>query len=164
MISMILSSTVEGGIGYKNDLIWKNSEDMKRFKLLTTNNWIIMGRKTAESLPKFPLLNRKNIVISRQDNITIHNTNDFYSSKSLEEAINLAKMNKESFQEIFIIGGSEIFNECLEKKLVDRIYLTLIHEKIPFDTSIKPINILKWKVINSENHSNFSFMDLEKIK
>jgi len=64
-ISIIAAIAKNNVIGKDNDLIWHISEDLKRFKKLTSGHSIIMGRKTYESLPFKPLPNRKNIVISR---------------------------------------------------------------------------------------------------
>ena len=65
-ISIIAAIAKNKAIGKDNDLIWYLSEDLKRFKKLTSNHTIIMGRRTFESFPVKPLPNRKNVIITRQ--------------------------------------------------------------------------------------------------
>ena len=67
MLSAIVAKSRNNSIGYDNKLLWHISEDLKRFKEITTNKTIIMGRKTFESLPRI-LPNRKHIVLTRDEN------------------------------------------------------------------------------------------------
>ncbi len=105
-------------IGANNGLLWKIPEDLKRFKEFTTGHPIIMGRKTYESIGR-ALPNRTNIIITRNPDFTAEGC---IICKNLIEAINIAK--EKDMQEIFIIGGGEIYKEALP--LTDRIYLTLV--------------------------------------
>ena len=84
MISIIVAIAQNGAIGYKGDLIYHLSADLRRFKELTTGNTVIMGRKTFESLPKGALPNRRNIVLTRQQGVSYPGT-EVYSS--LDEAL-----------------------------------------------------------------------------
>ena len=73
MITIIVAIAENGAIGYKGDLIYHLSADLKRFKQLTTGNTVIMGRKTFQSLPKGALPNRRNIVLTRQKDLSFSN-------------------------------------------------------------------------------------------
>jgi len=113
-----------GGIGYKNQLPWPhNSADMKHFAKLTKgsgNNAIVMGRKTWESLPHGPLPKRDNIVMSR----SLEKIEGGWVYSSLEEVINHCTERK--YEKVWVIGGAQIYNIFLEKKIIQEIYKTVI--------------------------------------
>lgn len=113
MISIIVAIDEKRGIGAKNRLLWHLKKDFAHFKKITFGHPVIMGRKTYESIGK-PLVGRTNIVISRRQ-----------PPSSLEEAIKVAK-NSPGAEEIFIIGGGEIFCQAIDKNLVDKLYLTKV--------------------------------------
>ena len=121
MVKLIVAVDKNGAIGKDNKLLYKIDEDLQNFKNLTSNNTIIMGRKTWESLPKKPLQNRKNIVITK--NNTIENT---YTLHSMEELENYISINKN--EDIYIIGGSSIYDKCLELNIVDEVHITHIDD------------------------------------
>jgi len=134
IISIIVAVAENNAIGYDNHLLWHISEDLKRFKSLTTGHHIIMGRKTFESVGK-PLPGRINIVISRQANYRVEGC---LVAKSLEEALELAKQDTE----VFIIGGGEIYKEALS--ISDKIYLTRVHAGFAGDTFFPELNLSEW--------------------
>lgn len=118
-ISMIAAvGAHDRALGKNNDLLWRLPEDLKRFKQLTTGHAIIMGRKTYESIGK-PLPNRTNIVITRDPS---YQAEGCIVVTSLDEAIVNAR--DVETEEIFIIGGGQIYEQGLE--YADRLYLTLI--------------------------------------
>lgn len=117
-VSIIVAHDDHLGIGKNNQLLWHISSDLKRFKRLTLDHPIIMGRKTFESIGK-PLPNRDNIVITRNKNHFITNCHLVHSIK---EAIKLAQSKDK--REIFIIGGGEIYKQALP--LVDKLYITKV--------------------------------------
>jgi dihydrofolate reductase len=104
-------------IGKGNELLWRIPDDLKRFKALTTGHPIIMGRKTYESIGK-PLLNRTNIIVTRNDSYIAP---ECVVVASIEDAITEAsKLDAQ----VFIIGGAEIYRETID--IADRLYLTVI--------------------------------------
>jgi dihydrofolate reductase len=107
-------------LGTNNDLIWKISDDLKRFKQLTTGHPIIMGRKTYESIGR-PLPNRTNIVITHKYDFAPEGVKVVHS---LEEAFAEASLVEQ--EEIFVIGGGDIYTQAIP--FADRLYLTLVHE------------------------------------
>lgn len=122
-ISLIVAMGENKVIGYNNQLPWSLPSDLAYFKKITLGYPIIMGRKTFESIGK-PLPHRENIVITknkeyRAEGITVVNT--------IEEAINYCN-NKE----VFVIGGSHIFNAFYP--IADKLFITKIHEKFEGDT------------------------------
>lgn len=123
MISCIVAIDEERGIGKNNNLLCEISEDLKRFKELTSRHTIVMGKKTYESIGR-PLPNRENIVLTRKE---LKETGIILEN-------NLEFLNKyiDSKNEIFVIGGGEIYKQTI--KLIKKIYITKIHKKYEADT------------------------------
>ena len=160
------------GIGRDNGIPWHIPEDFKHFKELTLNHPIIMGRRTFESLGRL-LPDRTHIVIT-------HDVSDKTSvegliwTDSLESAIEKAKkekalrqaQDKKESDEIFIIGGGEIFKEALEKNLVDRLYLTIIDGDFGADTFFPDYSGFKEtnseKLDNGKNKFCFKILKIQK--
>lgn len=125
MISAIVAVDNDWGIGFNGGLLEKIPEDLKHFKNLTTNTIVVMGRKTWDSLPKKPLPNRLNIVISHSERFI---SPEGAARISLEEVkIRMSNTNADWF----IIGGGQIYKQLLpycEKVYVTKIYKD--HENI----------------------------------
>lgn len=121
-------------LGKDNDLVWDIPEDLERFRNLTRNHPIIMGRKTWESLPteRRPLPKRTNIVVSRQAG---YEAPGAIVVGSVAAALEAAR-GAEGADEIFIIGGSGIFEEALPS--IDRLELTLVDDDAPGDVFFPP--------------------------
>lgn len=124
LISLIAALDDKNGVGKANGIPWHISEDFKHFKTTTTGHPVIMGRKTYESMGRV-LPNRTNIVITQNINNFKPATPPHEVVQSLEAAIMRAKKAK-GYDEIFIIGGGQIYKEAMEKGLVDRLYITKI--------------------------------------
>lgn len=142
MINIIVSVSENWVIGKDNKLIWRLSDDLKRFKELTLNHTVIMGQRTFESLPKGALPNRKNIVLTFDPDFIAENVITAYS---IEDAL-----FKCEGDEVFIIGGGTIYKQFLD--IADYIYLTLVHTKIDGDTYFPEIENSKWSLISGETH------------
>jgi dihydrofolate reductase len=108
-------------LGRGNQLLWKLHSDMVFFKQTTLDHWVIMGRKSFESLPpKFrPLPQRTNVVITRDRNFTHEGTLVFHNIHEALSAASEAHQNK-----VFIIGGGEIYSQSLASNCIDEMYLT----------------------------------------
>jgi dihydrofolate reductase len=145
MISIIVAVSEDWGIGKDNDLLWHISEDLKRFRRLTTGNTIIMGKKTWESLPRRPLPGRKNVVLTDNPKEIIEGSVTAYS---IEDA--LSKCGRE--EEIFIIGGGSIYRQFMP--LADRLYITHVHTKAPADIFFPEIDLSIWEVAEKEEFKN----------
>jgi len=143
-------------MGIKNGLLWKIEGDLPRFKALTTGHPIIMGRKTYESIGR-PLPNRTNIVVTRNPEFKVDGV---VRAESLEEALEIAKEEKE---EIFVIGGGEIYKQALP--FTDRLYLTIVNDEPEADTFFPDYSEFK-KEISREEHPEhsppFSYVILER--
>lgn len=120
-LSIIVAVASDGAIGRANDLLWHLPADLKRFKELTTGHTIMMGRKTFESLPRGPLPNRRNIIISRS--LPAQPGAEVYPT--IQQALEACA----SDEEVFIIGGGEIYRQLLPD--TEQIYLTRVQASFP---------------------------------
>ena len=146
-ISLIAALSQNRVIGKNNDLPWHLPDDMKYFMQTTKGHYVIMGRKNYESIPeKFrPLPNRTNIVVTRQKNFNAPNC---IVTNSIEDALAIARKNHET--EVFIIGGSEIYDQGFAK--ANRLYLTEIHATIEGDTYFPAFDKSQWKEVSRKHH------------
>jgi len=156
MLSIIVAIAENYAIGKNNELLWYIPEDLKRFKKLTTGHTIIMGKKTFESLPKRPLPNRQNIVIT--DDPKDH-FEGCITVLSIDDALKQCDPSKENF----IIGGASIYRQFLP--FTDRLYLTTVHKSFTGDVFFPPIDFNEWNLISKEDfssdeHNDFSYSNL----
>ncbi len=114
MFSIIAAVGKNLEIGFENKLIWRIPEDLKFFRKTTINHKVLMGRKTFESLPGV-LQNRENLVVTTQDI-------DIPEVKCIRDLNKFIDENKNTKEEIFVIGGESIYKKLLPYS--DRIYLT----------------------------------------
>ncbi len=150
--SMIFATSANGMIGKDNKLLWHLPNDLKKFKELTNNRIVIMGRKTFESLPKGALPGRLNIVLCNDDEkwlkepckVETSNTG-LVKLSSITEVFNLIhnyelnpSMKTIRTDEFFVIGGGVIYNLFLP--YVKHIYMTYVDVEIDGDTSIPEQN------------------------
>ena len=163
MLSIIVAKASNDVIGGDNKLLWHISEDLKRFKEITSGHTIIMGRKTFESLPKV-LPNRHHIVITRDENFKI-NSEDVTIINDISDVISKFKDTEE---EVFIIGGGEIYKILIP--YTKKLYLTRVYKDFEGDTSFPVINYDEWKIVNKseikvneKDNLNYDFIDLEKL-
>ena len=162
MLSIIVATANNNVIGGNNKLLWHISEDLKRFKEITSGNTIIMGRKTFESLPGI-LPNRKHVVITRDKNFSV-DSDMVEIIHSLDEV--LAKYEN-STEEAFIIGGGEIYKSTLP--FTKKLYLTKVKKDFEGDTLFPTIKEEEWKVdfaseekIDTKSGLKFEFINLIK--
>lgn len=142
-VTIIVAAAENDAIGKDNQLIWHLSDDLKRFKSLTNNHHIIMGRKTFESFPK-PLPNRTHVVITRQENYQV--PEGVIVVSSLKEALEASKKDSQPY----IIGGGEIYKQALE--FTDKIEITRVHANFEADTFFPEIDPSIWKETANEFH------------
>jgi dihydrofolate reductase len=143
IISLIVAMDENRGIGRAGSLPWHLPADLKRFKELTTGHYLIMGRKTFDSIGR-ALPGRTSIIITRNRSFlpAISDLTQLKIAHSLGEALSIAEAAGES--EAFIIGGGEIFQQAMP--LADRIYLTQIHAQLPCDTFFPELDPSEWQI------------------
>lgn len=154
-------------IGINNTIPWHISQDFKYFKTTTMGCPMIMGRKTFESLPGI-LPGRPHIIVTRSKDEE-HNNPDknLYYSSSIEHALEVAKdiSKKDQKDEIFIIGGAQIYKQSLEQNLIDRLYITEVHANYDGDTFFTEFDKNIWQEKSRQRHSgnpDFSFVIYDK--
>ena len=146
MISFIVAVDENNLMGKGLELPWHLPSDMKYFKNQTWGMTVVMGRKTLDALGK-PLQGRQNIVITRNKDWKPEGAQ---VAHSLDEAIEKAK--ETGANEIFIIGGAEIFKMALP--IANRIYLTRIHHQFEGDVYFPQISTNEWQLVKSHFSSS----------
>jgi len=139
---MIAAVAENFALGKDNELVWHLPDDFKRFKQLTTNHYIIMGRKTFESFPK-PLPNRTHVIITRQQD---YNAEGCLVVANLADALAMVPKDENAF----VIGGGEIY--ALALPFTDVIELTKVHARFEADTFFPEIDSKQWKLVSEEYH------------
>lgn len=145
IVSLIVAMDENRGIGLNNRLPWHLASDLKRFIVLTMGHYLVMGRKTYEAIGK-PLPGRTMIVVTRRRDF---HPADCIAVNSLDDALKIAELKGEN--EVFIIGGGELFAQALE--LAHRIYLTTIHANTKADVFFPKFDQTLWKIILSDKSS-----------
>ncbi|WML47788.1 dihydrofolate reductase [Neobacillus sp. PS3-34] len=141
MISFIWAMDADRAIGKNNQLPWHLPEDLKFFKRVTMGHQIAMGRKTYESIGR-PLPGRENIIITRNPEFEAKGCTVFHSVSEFVE------YSKQTDDEIFVIGGAEIFQETFE--YAGKLYLTLIDESFGGDTFFPEFDLSEWSLVSRE--------------
>lgn len=163
MLSISVAVSKNNIIGKNNDLPWHISEDLKRFKRITSNKKMIMGRKAFESLPGI-LPNREHIIITRNENFKV----DSDKVTVVHDLNSLIEKYSKCEDEVFVIGGAEIYKQFLP--YVQKIYLTQIDETFEGDTYWPEINYDEFKteytseqLTDEKNGLKYTFIDLIRI-
>ena len=144
MISIIVAVSENYAIGKKGDLLCHLPADLKHFKEITSGKTVLMGERTFFSLPKHPLPNRRNIVLTDVPGKTFEGAETVYSIPEL-----LAKVTDE--EEAFVIGGGMVYRQMMP--LADKLYITHIHHRWDdADTFFPEIKEGEWKLLSAERH------------
>ena len=142
MITLIAAVAENNALGKDNQLLWHLTDDFKRFKNRTSGHYIIMGRKTFESFPK-ALPNRTHVIITRQKDYASENC---IVVDSLQKAIAVCPKG----EEIFIIGGGEIYAQSIET--AGKLDITRVHHTFDADTFFPEIDLNIWELTSVEFH------------
>jgi dihydrofolate reductase len=160
-ISIIAAIGENHELGKDNQLPWRISGDLKRFKKITSGHTVIMGRKTFDSIQNKPLPNRRNIIITRdrnynQENIEIVNSPDA-ALKKIDPS-----------EEVFIVGGAAIYELFLP--VTNRLYLTVVHKSFEADVYFPKFLQTEWKEIehidvtdDPQSGLDYSYITLQRI-
>ncbi len=169
MISLIAAIGQNRELGKAGQLLWHLPKDFSYFKEKTVGTIMIMGRKTFESIGK-PLPRRKSIVITSQDDWQYE---DVLTAKSMadaiEKAVDFQKNNSEYTDEIFVIGGGDVYRQSLP--YIETMYLTRVNGVFPYaDTFFPEFNASAFQEISREHHEKdadhefeFDFVVYKKI-
>ncbi|RPF57989.1 dihydrofolate reductase [Abyssicoccus albus] len=139
MLKLIVAHDLNNVIGWKGNMPWHISNDLKRVKQITTGETIVMGRGTFESLGK-PLPNRTNVVLT--SNKTFNNDHQF----DIEVIHSIEDLN--NYNSPIIFGGGNLYQQVIDQ--IDEMYITLVHEKFIGDTFFPEYNLEDFEIISSE--------------
>ena len=140
-VTMVVARARNGVIGNKGALPWHISDDLKRFKALTTGHTVVMGRKTWDSLPRKPLPGRVNVVVTRQAD---------WRAEGAITASSLGQATAGTSGTVMVIGGAEIYERALP--MATRIELTEVHTKVDGDTRLDPFGP-DWAEVARTSHA-----------
>lgn len=144
MLSLIVAISENNAIGKAGDLLCHLPNDLKYFKQHTTGATVVMGKNTFLSLPRRPLPNRRNIVLTRDTNFAYENTEVAHSVEQLQSML-------ATDENTFIIGGGQVYQQFLP--LVDTLYITHIHHAWEdADTFFPNIDPSTWQCTSQEHH------------
>ncbi len=158
-ISIIVAIARNFAIGKNNDLLFHLPNDLKRFKQITTGYPVIMGRNTLLSLPRWPLPNRRNIVITDNPDDQFPGCEIVFS---VSEAVELVRHESEAF----IIGGGSIYRQFYP--LANRLYLTIVDKDFDADIYFPVIDYNEWHELSREvnfdevNQFQYTYVNLER--
>ena len=144
-VNIIVAYCKGNGIGKNNALPWYIPQDLKHFSNLTkgnNNNMVVMGRKTWDSLPRKPLPNRFNAILSNHLIIDNEATKSF---NSFQQVVNFSRQN--GYQTVWVIGGAEIYKMALELDIVDEIHVSEIKEKHDCDVFFPEVSEGRYKLV-----------------
>ena len=161
-MNLIVAVDENWAIGKEGDLLEKISEDLKRFKELTTNNIVVMGRVTFDSLPKKrPLPNRKNIVLTRDKTLVIEGVEICYTVDEL------LKMIEKEEKDVFVMGGEKIYKSLLP--FCKKAYVTKIYNSYDADRYMENLDIseeweekIKEEIRENDNGIKYQYITYEK--
>lgn len=148
MIKIILAVDENGAIGKDNDMLYYIKDDLANFKKLTTDNVIVMGRNTWESLPIRPLPNRENVVLTRSD-ITLDGCKILRSMDELKDFI------KNQEKDVYIIGGANVYNQVIDEDIVDEVHITFIKDFVSDADTFVDVDKIREKFTNQEYVTTF---------
>ena len=144
MISIIVAIAENYAIGKKGDLLCHMPADLKHFKDITSGKTVMMGERTFFSLPKHPLPNRRNIVLTDVAGKTFEGAEAVYSIDEMVQCVN-------GEEEAFVIGGGMVYRQMMER--ADKLYITHIHHSWEdADTFFPEIKESEWKLLSAERH------------
>ena len=172
MFSLIVAIGKNNEIGKNNQLLWHIPEDLKNFKKITTGKTVIMGRNTYKSIGR-ALPNRTNIVLSRnflETDEKVKEDKKKYENETTklefyDDFQKVIEKYKDFPEEVFIIGGGEIYKKSLELGIITRIYMSHVDfSDDEADTYFPEIDFEKWVTLTEENYDGWKFCIYEKIK
>mgnify|MGYP001329156966 FL=1 len=161
-IKLICAVSKNNVIGNNNKLPWSISEDLKRFRELTSENIIVMGRKTYDSIGR-PLPKRENLVLSKNKKLKIENAKVFNTPQEILDFYH----KREEEKDLFIIGGNYIYELFIE--YCDYLLITFVDKEYTGDAYFPKIDWAEWELTNEERKSDdqenltYYFRDYKKI-
>ncbi len=143
-LSLIAAVADNGVIGRAGRLPWHLPADLERFRRLTAGHWLLMGRRTYESIGR-PLPERVLVVLTRRPFAA---PGGVRCAKSLEQALELLEASGDA--EPFVAGGAEVYGETLPR--ASRLYLTRVRAAVEGDTYFPELDWDAWRLVSEQAH------------
>jgi dihydrofolate reductase len=166
-IVLIVAVAENGVIGRDNAIPWRLKSDQQRFKAITLNKPVVMGRKTFQSLRR-PLPGRTNIVVTRDPNYRAAGavvTTSFENARAVAHGDALRRFATE----IAIIGGAEVYAQWMA--VADRLEITEVHARPEGDTRFAAIDAAAWEEVarvrnpaGPDDSADFSYVTFRRRK
>lgn len=160
-LSIIVAVAQNYAIGRDNNLLWHISADLKRFKSLTTDHAVIMGRRTYESLPKKPLPKRRNIILTHDADFQPEGVE---VAHTLQQAFALVRNEEEAF----VIGGANLYQQILP--FARRLYVTWVYSDFDADAYFPQIDKSVFRLISQTSKETddasgliYNYADYERM-
>jgi len=154
-VTLVAAVGANNVIGRDGDLPWRLPEDLKHFKALTLGHPMVMGRATFESIGR-PLPGRTTIVVTRQADWA---TEGVETAPDLDAALARAA---ELDEEVFLVGGGQVYAEALERGLVDLMVITRVAEAPDGDTYFPAVDWLSWTEVGRIPHIGFDIVTYQR--
>ncbi|TXL63286.1 dihydrofolate reductase [Aeromicrobium terrae] len=154
-VTLVVAMGSNGVIGVDNALPWRLPEDLAHFKQLTLGHPMIMGRTTFESIGR-PLPGRTTIVLTRDAS---------WSAEGVETAPDLdaaLARAQELDDDVFVVGGGQVYAEALERDLVDLLCVTRVAQSPDGDTRFPAVDWERWRPVGSIQHDGFEIVTYER--
>lgn len=160
MVNVVLACCKNGGIGINNRLPWNIKDELQMFKIITNNSTIIMGYNTWCSLPKKPLLNRTNVVLTRskEKKEELLKNYDIIVLTCIEEAL-----KKYKNEQCYYIGGASIYNYLIKNNLISNLYISVIHKEYNTDVKIdiNKLHNLEHTIVTRQVFEEFTHLHIK---
>ena len=165
MIKLIVAHDDNDGIGKEGGIPWCIGKDLQWFKSLTTGHAVLMGYKTWSSLSKTVLPNRENIILTKNNYWAIPNRKHLWAADSFDLALVIYHdyiKNVHPEKDLWIIGGSQIYKEALDRNIVDELYISHIYGDYKCDVKcpripIKGLDVVSYYKTDKYTHTRFSY-------
>lgn len=160
-LSIIVAVAQNGAIGKDNNLLWHISDDLRRFKSLTSGHTVVMGRNTYESLPKKPLPKRRNIVLTHDS---------AFAPEGVEVAHSLSDILRmvAGEEETFIMGGAALYQQMMP--FVSRMYVTWVYHDFDADVYFPTIDLslfrqtsITEKLYDEASHLHYAYAEYNRL-
>ena len=162
MFSIIVAIGKNNEIGKNNKLLWHIPEDLKKFKEITLGKTVIMGKNTYENIGK-SLPDRHNIVLSKNSKLFSNNCNE--KLEIYDDFSKIVEKYKNSDDEVFIIGGAQVYKKALELGIIEKLYISHINfSDNEADTYFPEIDCNMWKKVEEEKYAGWKFCVYKKVK
>ncbi len=150
-VTLVAAVARNGVIGNDNDLVWRDRDDLLRFKRLTLGHVLVMGRRTYDSIGR-PLPGRTTIVVTRDPGWSVDGV---LVAHSFDDALKLA-----GDQDVYVAGGGEIY--ALALPVADELVLTEIDADLDGDVTFPPVDWSQWRELAREPRDGYAWVTYER--